>query len=85
MQLMQMMAQMGPEVMARIDNGVLLDMLMRQSGVYEPGLIKSEEQVQEEMQQMQQQQIEQAAAQKAIDVQGDVVAQNVMSQEPTNV
>ena len=85
MQLLQMMQALGPEAFARVDQGVLTDLLMRQAGIYEPGLIKSEEQMQQEMQAMQQQQVQQAVAQKAIDVGGNVIAQNAENQEQPNV
>jgi len=49
--LMQSLAQLGTDTMSRFDQGTLLDLMMRQSGIYEPGLVKSEEQIQQEQQQ----------------------------------
>ena len=85
MQLLQTLQAFGPEAFARIDQGVLTDLLLRQSGIYEPGLLKSEQQLQQEMQAMQEQQIQQQVATKAIDVQGDMIAKGAMPQEVSNV
>lgn len=66
MQLMQTVAQLGPEAMQRFNMGALMDLMVRQSGVFEPGIVKSEEQIQEE----------QAAAQQAAmqqQVQGQMI------------
>ena len=52
--LIQTMAQLGPETMSRVNMGQLIDLLMRQSGIYEPGLVKSEEEIQQEQQAAQQ-------------------------------
>jgi hypothetical protein len=49
--LMQSLAQLGGDTISRFDQGTLLDLMMRQSGIYEPGLVKSEEQIQQEQQQ----------------------------------
>lgn len=59
LQLLQTVAQLGPEVMQRFDMGNLLELMVRQSGVFEPGIVKSEEQIQEEQQAAQQQMMEQ--------------------------
>jgi hypothetical protein len=55
----------------------LIDLMMRQAGIYEPGLIKSQEQVQQEQQAAQQQQMQQQAASKAVDVMGNVAEQEM--------
>lgn len=44
-------AQLGPTAMQRIDEGVLIRMLERANNFYEPGLVKSEERMQEERRQ----------------------------------
>jgi hypothetical protein len=77
MQLLQTIAQLGPETMARLDTGVLLDLLMRQSGIYEPGLVKSQEQIEEEQAQMRQQEFEMMASQQAVQTGGKVVEQQM--------
>ena len=62
--LMQSLAQLGGDTLTRLDQGTLLDLMMRQSGIYEPGLVKSDEQLQQEQQQaMQAQQQEQMQSQ----------------------
>jgi hypothetical protein len=83
MQVLQMMTQLGPEVMQRVDTTVLVDLLMRQAGVYEPGLLKSPEQLQQEQQAAMQQQMAQQAAGKAVDVIGNT-EQARAQQELTN-
>ncbi len=83
MQLMQTLAQLGPETMSRIDKGVLLDYLVRQSGIFEPGLVKSEEQVQQEMQQQQEAMMQQQAAQQAMSTAGNVVESQAANGELT--
>ena len=73
LRLLQTVAQLGPETLARVDKGVLLDLLVRQSGIYQPGLIRSEEDIQEEMQSMQQGQFDQMAASQAVQTAGNVI------------
>lgn len=85
MQLLQMLQTIGPNAFARINQGVLADLLMRQAGIHEPGLIKSEEEIQEEMAQQQDQQMQMMAAQKTLDVGGQVIAQQAQQQGAPNV
>lgn len=73
MQLLQTLAQLGPDTMGRMDMGVLMDLLVRQSGIYEPGLVKSDEQIQEEQQAAQQAMMQQQAAAQAIQSGGRIV------------
>lgn len=77
MQVLQIVAQLGPEVMQRFDKGVLLDLLMRQIGVYQAGLVKSEEQMQQEMQAMQQAAVQQQAQQQMIQSAGAIAEKSV--------
>jgi len=77
LQLMQTVAQLGPDTMDRIDKGVLLDFLVRQSGIFEPGLVKSDEQIQMEQQQQQQAAAQQAAASQAMSTAGSVIENQV--------
>ena len=60
--LLGIMAQLGPDAMARLNIANLIDLMMRQIGIYEPGLIKSDEQIQAEQQQAMQQQMAMNAA-----------------------
>jgi hypothetical protein len=70
--LVQAYSQLGPQAMARIDMGIFIDALARYSGFYEPGFIKSEEQLQREAQQAIALQAQAAGAEKLIDVAGNV-------------
>ena len=85
--LMQTIAQLGPETMSRIDKGVLLDLLVRQSGIYEPGLVKSEEQVQQEMQEQQQTMMAAQMGEQAVKSAGTMMEQRATmapEEEPVN-
>jgi hypothetical protein len=79
--LMQTLAQFGPETIARFDQGTLLDLFMRQSGIHEPGLIKSEEQLAQEQQQAQEAALMQQAGQQAIQSGGKIAEQSVPNGE----
>ena len=79
--LVSTLAQLGGDTMYRLDMGVLTDILVRQSGIFEPGLVKSDEQLQQEQQAMMQQQQQMAMSEKAIDVGGNVIEDSVKSQE----
>ena len=86
--MLQVLAQLGPESMSRVNQGILLDLLMRQSGMHEPGLIKSEEEIQQEQARQQEQAIQAQAAGQVVQTAGKVVEQgmaNAQSQENTNV
>lgn len=48
LQLLQSAAQLGPEAMSRFNMGNLLNLLVRQSGVVEPGIVKTDDQIKEE-------------------------------------
>jgi hypothetical protein len=78
LQLLGTMAQFGPEAAGRINIGVLFDTLLRQSGIYEPGLVKTDEQLASEAQAALQQQLEAEAQKKLIAVGGNVM-QNELS------
>ncbi len=82
LELMQIIAQLGPEMNMRVDKGVLLDVLVRQTGIYEPGLVKPEEVVQQEMQAQQQQQVQAMAAETAMKTQGKRMEQVPIDGEP---
>ena len=79
--LVSTLAQLGGETMSRLDMGVLTDILVRQSGIFEPGLVKSDEQIEQEKQAMMQQQQQMAMSEKAIDVGGNVIENSMQSEE----
>ena len=82
LQLLQTVSTMGPDMLGRIDRGVLLDVLVRHSGIYEPGLVKTEEQVQQEQAAMQEQAMAGMAAEQAIQAGGAVMQQAAMQEMP---
>lgn len=84
LQLVATMSQFGPAMAQRIDLGVLFDTLLRQSGIFEPGLIKTQEQVAAEASAAMQQQIELEAQKRLIQVGGDVMTQELSPQENMN-
>lgn len=75
LQLLQTVSQMGPDMLGRVDRGVLLDVLVRHSGIYEPGLIKSDEQVAQEQQAQQQAAMQSQVADQAIQAGGAALQQ----------
>lgn len=77
----QAVSQLGPQAMQRINIPVLMDVLARYSGIHEPGLIKSDEQVEQEQQQQQQQALLQQAAEKATDTVGNIVENQATKQQ----
>ena len=84
LQLVATMSQFGPAMAQRIDLGVLFDTLLRQSGIFEPGLIKTQEQVAAEASAAMQQQIELEAQKRLIQVGGDVMTNELSPQENMN-
>jgi len=77
LQLIATMAQFGPEASRRINVGVLFDTLLRQSGIFEPGLIKTDEQLAAEAESQMRQQMEMEAQKKLINVGGNVMQQEL--------
>lgn len=71
-------ANLNEQAVAKIDFGVLVDAAARLSLLDVPGLIKSDEQVARETQQQIAQQTQLAAAQKAVDVAGNVAESNLL-------
>lgn len=65
---------LGEEAIKRIDAGTLFNVLVRYSGVHEPGLVKSEERVAQEMQAALEQQTELAARQEIVKAGGAALA-----------
>jgi len=77
----QIVQQLGPELQKKIDLRVMADILARWSGINEPGLIKTNEQLEAENAASQRQAIEMATAQQAIQSAG-VIAQQDAAQQP---
>ncbi len=71
LELAQIASQLGPQAMAKIDGGVLIDVIARHKAFYEPGLIKSNQQLAEEQQAAQQQALAQQVQSKTVDVLGN--------------
>ncbi len=71
LQVLQIMSGMGPEAMGKVNQDVLIDLLMRQAGVFEPGLLKSPEQIAAEKEQQMQMMMAQQVGAKAVDVVGN--------------
>ena len=80
LQVLQVVGQMGPEAMQRVNQDVLIDLLMRSAGVYEPCLIKTQEQILAERQQAMEMQMAQQAGAKAVDVIGNTEEQRMMQE-----
>ena len=84
---LQMLQQLGPEAMRRIDIGVAVDVLLRQVGLHEPGLIKSSDQIAAEDQAAAKQQLALQAGQQAIQSSGRIAEGQAAAQaqaEPQN-
>jgi len=71
-------SKLGPEAMARVDPGVLVDVLRRYGRIDEPGLVKTREQARAEQQQAMADQASMAAAERGIDAVG-TIAENAAS------
>lgn len=84
LQLLGTMAQFGPEASSRINVGVLFDTLLRQSGIYEPGLVKTDEQLAAEAQASIQASLEAEAQKKLINVSGNVMQNELAPQAGGN-
>jgi len=82
MSVAQMVQGLGPDVVARLDMNVLVDAVLRYRGVYEPGLLKSREQVEAEMRKAMEQQAQMQATEKGIDVAGNVAQAAMTPQGP---
>lgn len=76
------MQSLPPQALVKIDFSTLVEAAIRLSVIDVPGLIKSDEQVQQEQQQQQQASAQAAAANKTIDVAGNV-AQSALTQPVT--
>ena len=69
----QQVQAFGPEITARLDMNVLLDIMARYQGINEPGLVLTKEQAHQKIKEAMQQQAAMEATSKAIDVTGNVV------------
>ena len=73
-------AKLGPEVTAKLDKGVLLDVIARYANIYEPGLIKSNEQMKKDQADAMKTAGMMEAQSKAIDVAGNVAENTLIGQ-----
>lgn len=73
--LIQTIAGLGPEAVNRINVGSVIDLMMRQVGIYEPGLIKSDDQLAAEQQAAMQSQMTMTAGQEAAKAAGGIAQQ----------
>ena len=80
LQLVSTMTQFGPEAANRINIGVLFDTLLRQSGIYEPGLIKTDEQLSAEATASMQQQQEMMAQEQMVKTSSNVMESSLTKQ-----
>jgi len=78
----QLAASLGPNAMARIDEGVLMRFAARQQRVDEPGIVRTDAQMAQIQAQAAAMQAKQEAASKAIDVAGNVVQAGAVAQIP---
>ena len=81
LQILQVLGQLGPEAMSRVNMDVLIDTLMRQQGIHEPGLVKTPEQIAEEQQAAQQAAVQQQAAQQMIQSGGRIIEEQAIAEE----
>lgn len=79
MQFTQLVAQLGPDAIRRIDMGALVHIFARYTRVAEPGLIKTTAQIEQEAQAAMAQAAQASAAQTAIETTG-AIAQNKATQ-----
>lgn len=77
LELAQVTAALGPEALRRVDMGVLLKTYMNYRQLYEPGLQKSDEQLELEAQQAMAQEAQMQANQTAVETAGRVIEQTV--------
>jgi hypothetical protein len=77
MTLMQTISQLGPESLGRINYGVLMELMMRQSGIYEPGLVKTDEEVKQEREEAMQKQQDAAMQQQVMSAAGPAIQQGI--------
>lgn len=75
LELAQVVSAFGPQAQAKINQDVLVDLIARYRNINEPGLIKSNEQVQQEMQQALALQMQQSAGEQAIATAGSIAEQ----------
>jgi hypothetical protein len=80
MELMQVLAPLGPDALRRLNIPAFVKVYMRYRGIHEPNVIKTEEQVAKEVQQAIQANLAQAAGEKAIDTIGNVAEQQAAPQ-----
>lgn len=74
--------ELGDTAAAKLNTGVLMDVLARLQGIDEPGLVKSNEQMLEEQRAAMAAAARQEAASKAIDVAGNIIENNATPGQP---
>ena len=84
--MLQVIGSLGPEAVAKINIPSVVDALARYNAFFAPGVIKSNEQLAQEQQAALAAQVQQQAAQKAVDVVGNVAEQQATQPqgEPVN-
>ena len=81
MTLVQVLAQLGPQAIQRINEDVLINLITRGLGISEPGLVKTAEQIAQEQAAAAQQQLAASVNEKAVDTVGNMV-QNAAAEAP---
>ena len=85
MTLVQVLAQLGPQAIQRINEDVLINLLTRGLGISEPGLVKSAEQIAQEQAAAAQQQLAASVNQKAVDTVGNMVESAAAEAPPEEI
>jgi hypothetical protein len=84
LEIAQVAQQLGPEAVAKIDPRALVDVLARYRNVHEPGIIKTNERLDQERRQQQADELRMQAAGQAIQTTGNIVEANA-TRQPTQV
>lgn len=85
MTLVQVLAQLGPQAIQRINEDVLINLLSRGLGISEPGLVKTAEQIAQEQAAAAQQQLAASVNQKAVDTVGNMVESAAAEAPPEEI
>ena len=85
MTLVQVLAQLGPQAIQRINEDVLINLLTRGLGISEPGLVKTAEQIAQEQAAAAQQQLAASVNQKAVDTVGNMVESAAAEAPPEEI
>ena len=85
MTLVQVLAQLGPQAIQRINEDVLINLITRGLGISEPGLVKTAEQIAQEQAAAAQQQLAASVNQKAVDTVGNMVESAAAEAPPEEI